>query len=149
MHIEIVRDRSRSSSVGEFGMMLLDGGRVCFTCEQPWNENKNNTSCIPEGDYELRAFNSPAHGHTFVFHNPALDVYATPRLIPTGRPGRSLCEIHVANWPYQLRGCVGVGQRIVDMPPHGWGVNASTATFAMLMGKVGLEKKLSANIRSE
>jgi len=149
MHIEIIRDKAKSTPEGEFGMLLLDGSRICFTCEQPWNGNKNNVSCIPEGDYQLRAFNSPAHGHTFAFHNPALDVYATPKMIPSGKKGRSLCEIHVANWPFQLRGCVGVGQRILDMPPHGLGVNSSTATFAMLMGKIGVETKLTANIRSQ
>lgn len=149
MHIEIIRDRSKSSAAGEFGMMLLDGSRICFTCEQPWNNNENNVSCIPEGDYELHAFNSPAHGHTFVFHNPALDVYGTPALIPAGRRGRSLCEIHAANWPYQLRGCVAVGQRILDIQPHGMGVSASIETVALLMGKIGLSSGLSASIRSQ
>ncbi|VTU28673.1 hypothetical protein SRS16CHR_04313 [Variovorax sp. SRS16] len=149
MHIEIIRDKSKAPSAGEFGMMLLDGSRICATCEHTWAENNSDVSCISEGDYELRAINSPAHGHTSVFHNPALDVYAAPRMIPAGKHDRSLYEIHVANWPFQLRGCVAVGQRIVEMKPHGLGVNASTATFAMLMGKVGLEKGLTATIRSQ
>ena len=33
-------------------------------------------------------------------------------MIPPGVAGRSLCEIHNANWPFQLKGCVAVGQRV-------------------------------------
>jgi hypothetical protein len=149
MHIDIIRDKSLSSNVGEYARMLLDGARICFTCEQPWNNNIANASCIPEGDYQLLPYNSPAHGHTFVFHNPDLNIYGTPDMVPNGVAGRSLCEIHSANWPFQLRGCVAVGQRIMSMPPHGLGVNASTATFALLMGKVGKGAGLTATIRSE
>jgi hypothetical protein len=149
MHIQIIRDRSLASPDGEFGRMLLDAARVCFTCEQPWNDNIPNASCIPEGDYQLVPYNSAAHGHTFVFHNPALNIYGTPAMIPSGVAGRSLCEIHVANWPFQLRGCVAVGHRLANMPPHGLGVDSSTSTFAMLMGMVGQGKGLSATIGSE
>ena len=149
MHIDIIRDKSLSSAEGEYGRMLLDGSRVCFTCEQPWNDNLSNASCIPEGDYRLLPYNSPAHGHTFVFHNPDLNIYGTQKMIPAGVAGRSLCEIHVANWPFQLRGCVAVGQRIMTLPPHGLGVNASTATFAMLMGMVGKGTGLTATVTSD
>jgi hypothetical protein len=146
--IEIIRDKALSSRDGEYGRLLLDGALTCATCEQPWNGNVRDASCIPEGVYELLAYDSPAHGHTVVFHNPVVNVYAFPEMVPKGSQGRSLCEIHNANWPFQLRGCVGVGQRIVEIPPHGLGVNASVATFGMLMGRIGLLKHITASIRS-
>jgi hypothetical protein len=149
MHIEIIRDKVLSSKTGEYGRLLIDGALICATCEQPWNKNKQGASCIPAGDYRLLPFDSPAHGHTVVFHNPLLKIYGTPEMIPPGVAGRSLCEIHNANWPFQLRGCIAVGQRIMDIAPHGLGVNASVATFAMLMGHLGSTPGMTATIRSE
>jgi hypothetical protein len=142
VHIDIIRDKTLSSNIGEYGRLMIDGALFCWTCEQPWNMNKEGASCVPPGDYKLLPFDSPAHGHTVVFHNPALNIFGTPEMIPPGLAGRSLCEIHNANWPFQLRGCVAVGQ-------HGFGVNASVATFAMLMGRVGLAPGWTATIRSE
>ena len=72
MHIEIVRDGALSDVHGTYGAMAIDGAPFCATCEQPWNNNAQGASCIPVGDYQLLAFNSPAHGKTVVFHNPAL-----------------------------------------------------------------------------
>ena len=149
MHIEIIRNKSLSSKVGEYGRLLVDDSLTCATCEQPWNKNRQGSSCIPEGEYELLLFDSPAHGHTVVFHNPQLNIYGTPAMIPAGVKGRSLCEIHNANWPFQLKGCVAVGQRVMDIEPHGLGVNASVATFALLMGRIGLAQGMTATVRSE
>ncbi len=146
MHLDIIRDASLSSNTGTFGKLLIDGALFCVTCEQPWNDNKPDVSCIPVGDYELRAFDSPAHGHTFVFHNPALNIYGTPDLIPKGTAGRSLCEIHNANWPFQLKGCVGVGHQVSDIPPNGRGVTASVMTFGAFMGRAGGLARLTATI---
>ena len=149
MHIEIVRNRSLSSPIGEYGRLLLDGELLCATCEQPWNDNRQGASCIPEGDYQLLHFDSPAHGHTVVFHNPKLNIFATPAQVPAGVAGRSLCEIHNANWPFQLKGCVAVGQRLTDIEPHGLGVTSSVQTFGMLMGRLGLASAITATIRSQ
>ena len=79
-----------------------------------------------------------------------LDVtFMITAMIPPGVKGRSLCEIHNANWPFQLKGCVAVGQRVMDIEPHGLGVNASVATFALLMGRIGLAQGMTATVRSE
>jgi hypothetical protein len=149
MHVTIIRNNALSSNTGTFGRLLVDDGLFCATCEQPWNDNMEGASCIPEGDYDLIPFESPAHGHTFVFHNPALNIYGTPAMMPAGVHGRSLCEIHNANWPFQLKGCVAVGNRVIDIEPHGRGVDASVATFSMLMGRLGSAMGLTATIRSE
>jgi hypothetical protein len=148
MHIEIIRSSALSSKTGEYGRLLIDGEPICATCEQPWNDNKQGVSCIPEGDYELLPFDSPAHGHTVVFHNPLLNIFGTPEMIPKKVRGRSLCEIHNANWPFQLKGCVAVGQKVMEISPHGLGVNASVATFAMLMARLGKTPGMTASIRS-
>ncbi len=148
MLIEIVRDATLSGPAGTFGHMFLDGQPFCVTCEQPWQDNLQGHSCIPLGEYQLIPYNSPAHGATVVFHNPALDIYGTPSMIPDGVHGRSLCEIHNANWPFQLQGCVAVGAEIVMIPPNGRGVTSSVSTLQQLFAKWGDRSGLTAVIRS-
>ncbi|MDB5819002.1 MAG: hypothetical protein JWQ11_2642, partial [Rhizobacter sp.] len=146
MHIDIIRDPSLSTDRGTFGRLLIDGAMFCVTCEQPWAGNVPNHSCIPLGDYALLPYDSPAHGPTFVFHNPTLGIYGTPDRIPAGKSGRSLCEVHNANWPFQLKGCVGVGQQVTDIAPNGRGVTASVTTFGAFMGKVGPQTAVQVTI---
>jgi hypothetical protein len=146
LQIEIIRSASSSNATGTFGRMQLDGADFCATCEQPWNDNQEGHSCIPVGTYELMPYLSPAHGPTVVFHNPALGIYGWPALIPAGQSGRSLCEIHPANWPFQLKGCVAVGQELTDIPPNGMGVTHSVATFQLLAAKWGDRESLCAVI---
>jgi len=146
MHIEIVR--TLSNAVGTYGEMRIDGAPFAFTVEQPWNGNLPGHSCIPAGDYRLLPYDSAAHGPTVVFHNPALGIFGTPAMIPAGQSGRSLCEIHSANWPFQLKGCVAVGERLTDLAPHGLGVTASAATLQKLFARWGDRAGLSATIRS-
>jgi len=148
MRLEIVRNAQLSDSAGTYGSLSIDGARFCATCEQPWNNNISNHSCIPAGDYELLPYQSPAHGPTVVFHNPALGIYGTPQMIPAGTHGRSLCEIHNANWPYQLRGCVAVGKTLTELPPHGMGVTDSVATLKKLFKRWNDRSGLTAVIRN-
>ena len=146
MHIQIVRSAARSGPGGSFGRMSLDGVDFCATCEQPWRDNLEGHSCIPVGDYDLLPYDSPAHGPTVVFHNPGLGIYGTPDRIPPGKAGRSLCEIHSANWPFQLRGCVAVGRDLTDIPPNGMGVTLSVVTLHALEARWGDRKGLTATI---
>jgi hypothetical protein len=88
------------------------------------------------------------HGPTAVFHSPELGVYGTPSTISAGVVGRSLCEIHNANWPFQLKGCVAVGSEIMNLSPSGRGVDSSVATHHALMTKLGNRLGLTATIRS-
>jgi len=146
MHIEIIRDSNLSNATGTYGHMSIDGQPFCATCEQPWNDNQQGHSCIPVGDYQLLPYDSPAHGPTVVFHNPVLGIYGTPEMMPAGQQGRSLCEIHNANWPFQLKGCVAVGAVIANMPPNGLGVTQSVATLQSLRQQWGDRTRLTATI---
>jgi hypothetical protein len=148
MHFEILRSAALTDGNGSFGTLSIDGEPFCATCEQPWNDNRADASCIPEGDYQLLPYDSPAHGATVVFHNPDLGIYGTPVTIPPGKTGRSLCEMHNANWPFQLKGCVAVGAHVMDIPPSGRGVNSSVATFMTLRQRWGDRQGLTATIRS-
>jgi len=146
LHIDIIRDPSQSNATGTFGQLRIAGQRFCFTCEQPWNDNLQGRSCIPAGDYELLPYESPEHGSTVVFHNPALGVYGWAELIPPGETGRTVCEIHSANWPFQLKGCVAVGDAIAVIGQNGKGVTNSRATLSQLALRWGNRKNLTAKI---
>lgn len=147
MNIEIIRSTALSGPAGTFGEMRIDGAHFCATCEQPWNNNQEGHSCIPVGDYQLIPYDSAAHGPTVVFHNPALGIYGTPAMIPSGTTtARSLCEIHSANWPFQLKGCVAVGVQVTDIAPNGRGVTSSVATLNQLFARWGDRSGLTATI---
>lgn len=148
MHLDLIRSAALSDANGTFGSLSIDGEAFCATCEQPWNDNRADVSCIPEGEYQLLPYDSPAHGPTVVFHNPELGIYGTPAMMPSGAPSRSLCEIHNANWPFQVKGCVALGSHVMDLPPNGRGVSSSVSTFKQLQLRWGDRLNLTATIRS-
>ncbi len=101
---------------------------TCATIERPWRGNEARTSCIPEGEYDLRLRNSPIVQRTskgeFTQGWQVQEV-----------PGRSLIMIHIANYASDLLGCIGVGQRQVVMNGQ-VAVNNSTLCFRSLMGQL-------------
>jgi hypothetical protein len=82
------------------GELFIGEDFQCFTLELPeLYENKANVpqkTCCPTGIYEIELYPSPHF----------------KRLVPLLKrvPGRSSIEIHIANEPEQLRGCIAVGQ---------------------------------------
>ena len=76
------------------GHLVLPDGKVFHTIERPWLDNKQYVSCIPEGIYTVAPYDS----HKFP------DVWEIKDV-----KDRSLILIHVANWAFELQGCIGVG----------------------------------------
>lgn len=72
----------------------------CFTIERPWLQNAPGRSCIPEGDYRAQVGTHYGAGE------------GRPSIELSGVPGRSEIEIHVANRPSELRGCIAPGMRL-------------------------------------
>lgn len=80
---------------------------VCKSLELPWEDNKNNISCIPKGSY-LAMYTrsnrlSGAAGHD-VFTYEVMNV-----------PGRAGIRIHSANYFFQLLGCIAMGDALKDI----------------------------------
>ncbi len=139
----------RVSETGVFGRLYVDGREVGVTCEQPWRDNQKGRSCVPEGDYELRPWNSKRYGRVVVLVNSALQVYATEAEIPREQRGiaRSACLIHAANWPHELQGCIAVGRQLAHLLPHGPGITESRATLQRLRSLWGDRRGLRLAIR--
>ena len=90
----------------------------CFTVERPWLDNKPSVSCIPEGTYKI--FRSTYHRGGY----PCFEV--------SDVKGRSLIKIHIANWPKDVHGCIGMGNKITPLNLEGkpvLAVSSSRYTF--------------------
>jgi hypothetical protein len=83
---------------GTLGKLSI-GDWSSYTIERPWKDNQPNVSCIPEGTYACQPFS----GTRFQDVIQLMDV-----------PGRSYILIHVANFPHDVEGCIGVGDRFVS-----------------------------------
>lgn len=82
---------------GTFGKFLC-GSNWLVTVERPWLNNGSNISCIPEGDYLCKPREFHNHGKPY----PAVEI--------TNVPGRENILFHIANWPSDVEGCIGVGK---------------------------------------
>lgn len=82
------------------------GELICKTMELPWKSNKRGISCIPDGTY-LVVKQPPKPGRDYpYFRIPDVE-------------GRSGILIHRITYVKDLRGCIGVGGRFVDLNKDG------------------------------
>lgn len=73
------------------GILKINGKLVCWVLEEPWRDNQQDVSCIPEGEYELEYEYSPSKGRALW---TIVDV-----------PGRSYVRIHIGNTVDDTEGC--------------------------------------------
>ena len=123
-HAPVVRlVRYSTGLAGTFGALLGPWGSRA-TVELPWLDNAPDLSCFPLGVYRVAWTFSPHFGR---FTYQVLDV-----------PGRSGIRLHVANWPRNLLGCVGLGRRVAKFGrPATWGVTNSASTLAEVEKAMG------------
>lgn len=74
------------------------------TVELPWRDNERWISCIPEGTYDVVPRYSKRHKHHFHI---------------LGVPDRSLILFHVANYVWELQGCIAPGLKHSDIDGDG------------------------------
>ena len=102
MILKLIRDEDNGLST--IGRLYCEGDFLCFTLEDPWNENSKGISCIPKGCYELY---TKTYGRYY-------DKYNVPIPILRDVPGRSEILIHPGNFPEDTRGCILVGDAKAD-----------------------------------
>ena len=92
----ITLNRVITTDEGVLGVLHNNGKPLAVTLERPWKDNKAWESCIPFGMYPLtRLDKSKAFNY--------------PHYLLEGVPDRTFIKIHVANYPSELSGCIGVG----------------------------------------
>ena len=94
---EIPLDRFCYHPEGTLGKIELDG-ETFWTIERPWKNNEPNVSCIPIGLYKMERRVSPKFGETWYMP----DV-----------PDRTWILMHVANFPKDVQGCIGLGMGLM------------------------------------
>jgi len=100
---------------------LTAGPWSCYTIERPWLDNKPNVSCIPEGEYRCEPFS----GTRFQDVVQIMDV-----------PDRTFILFHTANFPYDVEGCIGVGDRFLSdaLEPAVYNSKKTLAAFFDVVG---------------
>lgn len=97
--------RDYQSDICTLGTMFYGPERLCETLELPWRGNQRGISCIPEGTYECKVAHSPSRGYPVYWLQ---DV-----------PGRQDVQIHIGNYPKDIRGCILLGrERGVNQVVH-------------------------------
>lgn len=108
MKATITRDKlQEAQTLGTLVLTDEEGNKLfsCKTLELPWLDNKRNESCIPLGNYKVITRQSARYNK----HYHILDV-----------PGRSFVLIHIGNYYTQTKGCILVGEKLVDINSDGY-----------------------------
>ena len=114
--MRLVRDDQ--DDVRTLGAMFDGEERLVETLELPWRDNQRGISCVPEGTYECKLAFSPSR---------KCYVYWLQNV-----PGRQDVQIHIGNFPKDIRGCILLGrERGKDMVAH------SKIAFDRFMARMG------------
>jgi len=96
--INLLIEREDFTVQSTIGTLYLNGGRICDTLENSWQDNKVNISCIPEGEYSVRLRTARESASRDYLHLLVEDV-----------EGRTYILFHIGNLPTHTKGCVLVG----------------------------------------
>ena len=85
--IKVIRELPTNDAI--FSYLFFDGYFQCYSLE-------NASKVIPIGIYDFELYNSPKN----------------KRIVPLLKdvPNRGMIEIHPANYPHELEGCIAVGE---------------------------------------
>lgn len=107
-----------------------DGVRICHAVERPHFSFNNDHPCIPEGTYIAERYHSPNPNHGLVW-------------LLQNVPGRTYIELHIANWPSELLGCIAPGIRWgCDVGTLQWGVLESGDAYRLFMADNEAEENI-------
>ena len=98
----VLRDDKEGNAVRE---IIGESGRICYTLERPWRDNRLCISHIPPGEYSVRP-DRRRGSQKFRFS----DLETRPR---------SAIEIHAGNVVEDTQGCIMVGSDVGPMTAYG------------------------------
>ncbi len=87
-------DRVHPHSASIIGKLYANREFVCYTLELPWRWNARTVSCVPPGSYSAFIRYDKPDGWRIQLENV---------------PERSGVQIHIGNYPRNVKGCVLVG----------------------------------------
>ncbi len=86
---------------------------LLFTIERPWKNNEPYVSCIPAAIYACQR--STYYGGDGVGGKPDYPCFELQNV-----PNRTQIKFHIANYPHDVNGCIGVGMTRADAYPAVW-----------------------------
>ena len=101
--------------------IMGDGLRALNGLEPPWRDNLPFKSCVPAGIYTMLPFDSPSHGAVYIFVGGTVVMFED-QLPLSLHAVRYLVEMHGANYPHEIVGCVAPGMEVgtQDNMPAVW-----------------------------
>lgn len=140
--MKTIVDRDTFTAFETVGKMTVDGADYSAeTIEQPRNHDIPGHSCAPVGTYDLEPHES-GHLHeddgvtplmTWALVNPALGVThreSDPIPADCPYPHRAEILVHPDNKADTLLGCIGPGERRMQLPSGRWEVTPSRPAFS-------------------
>ena len=114
----MILERFAYTPIGTFGRLKYQG-KEWFTVEKPWDNNKRNISCIPEGNYTANRYLSPtpSRGEVWQLNNV---------------PNRTFIQIHRGNTEKDVVGCIAVGKHLGAIRNQ-WAILNSRKAFEEIM----------------
>ena len=129
----ITLNRIISSKEGVLGLLHINGKPISVTLERPWKDNMAWESCIPFGLYPLTRLESSK-------------AFKYPHYLLEGVHDRTYIKIHVANYPSELHGCIGVGSYFAN---GAIAISKSRKAMDHVMWALDRHEKLALNIRDQ
>lgn len=102
-----------------------------LSLERGWLDNQKNISCVPKGRY------------TVVYEYS--DAFSRELWELKNVPNRAECKFHVANYWHQLKGCISLGSRLIDIDKDGYYDVASSGN-TMLSFHIALRGETKAEL---
>jgi hypothetical protein len=134
MKPEIIEVDRLIENTGTWGELSYRDARFA-TMELPWKNNAPYHSCIPAGLYRVRlgVFSRGDGGNGY------------PDLEFVDVPGRSLIEMHAAEKPSDLWGCIAIG-RFIQFESDTWRIAESRRALEKLLRLLGENLKSGGEI---
>lgn len=102
-----------------------------LSLERGWLDNKKNISCVPKGSYDVVLEYSNA------FKKELWELKKVPN--------RTECKFHAANFWHQLKGCISLGSRLVDIDKDGY-YDVTSSGNTMLSFHIALRGETEAKL---
>jgi len=130
--MEITLTRLTYQNDSTLGILAHDNNLLCFTLENPWQKNRTNISCIPEGSYKCEPHEGTKHKETWILTNV---------------PDRSGIIIHAGNTESDTRGCILPGSVIGSLEGKR-AVLGSRIALNKLRDYIGINNRFDLIIKS-
>lgn len=113
--LELIRiEKGQNETVG---VLTIDNKVLCYTLELPYLDNKNNISCIPEGEYKMIKTDNTKFGICWQI---------------TDVPNRLGILIHNGNTHKDIQGCILLGQGVGYLDEIRAVLNSRNAIFELM-----------------